>query len=1026
MSLLCSLLLGKADRPTGGKIITCLICSVLGFVLLLRNSATAFPKVYNANLYSGLPSNHVYMALKDEYGYLWLATSKGLVRYNGYEFKQLSIDDDFLSRDIWGLKQDKRGKIWLYNFSTSIGYIYKSKYHQAYFADRPAGTIYPKSITDADDGIIFQLFPAGVAYEKNDTVRMVSNFRSSGSVTISNRAEIVLVDSVLHRVCVLKGGKLKSVLSSKSCKSNYRGRSVILAYNQYLMYRRDEYANCIGVEDVRRGNMSELCFSGKDKKPDSVIFIAHDNSFTKMSVVGMRNLYMVDSNLSMTSYSINELLGDSTIDGSKVTSFYFDSFWKRCVCTVSGGLYINYEEKDALKPAGIRNMEQFRLVGTSMGGSFWWDDYAKDLLLLDGAGKSVVTHHPEFVHVKKVHVYDDEQLLINGNRVFLSHSSKTERTTSYYSLFKKILPTTGLPAGIPNDVNAGTSINFLRMSDTEFYVSMTNSLLTRFVVVDDTVLTSRVIANDRLPGFCYDSTRSILFAYNEAKLIMVLNGRVLAELDKYRLSLFGLHKIESMQVDQRTGNIYVKDVDKIVIVDPGAMYCRQLGRNFNMMAAQMHLSGNKLSVCGRFGILFYSIDTPGRMLGPVYYPNIKDRLYVSCTDCYASGRTLFVNTDRGLYTAKIPSEDAFRNAGATDFFQYSFILEYQDDLKVIQSGDTVYIDQQDYKLQFDLVRPTGNGVVKYAYSFGGKDSDWHTLSGNEWNAAHLKPGVFHDLLLKASDYAWVSDPVRLRVMVRPYWWQTDTGRRGIIAGTISMIAVLTLSSIFLTRRILIKRNQKRTELLELELKSIHAQINPHFIFNTLNSALHFIKMNKADAAYKHITKFSRLLRSYLKSSRYRYISLADEIENLKYYIELQQTRFSFAFSYHIELINIQDASTLQIPSLLLQPIVENAINHGLLPLEDRDGKLFITFSRSGPDATLHCRIEDNGIGRRRAKMARKENTLKDESFGDQLLKDLIGIFNRYEKMGIEMNYIDKDYPETGTIVNIIIKNPHYR
>lgn len=208
--------------------------------------------------------------------------------------------------------------------------------------------------------------------------------------------------------------------------------------------------------------------------------------------------------------------------------------------------------------------------------------------------------------------------------------------------------------------------------------------------------------------------------------------------------------------------------------------------------------------------------------------------------------------------------------------------------------------------------------------------------------------------------------------------------------------------------------------MELELNSIYSQINPHFIFNTLNSGLHFIKKGRTTDAYDHIYKFSKLLRAYLASARNRYITLDAEIENLKNYIELQQTRFSHVFDYNIEVHHIDNMKSIRIPSLLLQPIVENAINHGLLPMDGK-GYLHLSFVRK-EDNVVECTIADNDIGRKRSKQL-KTGEPERESVGEKLLDELVTLFNEYEHMGIDISYHDKEEPLTGTIVIVKIKNP---
>jgi len=226
--------------------------------------------------------------------------------------------------------------------------------------------------------------------------------------------------------------------------------------------------------------------------------------------------------------------------------------------------------------------------------------------------------------------------------------------------------------------------------------------------------------------------------------------------------------------------------------------------------------------------------------------------------------------------------------------------------------------------------------------------------------------------------------------------------------------------IIITQRIVTKKNAKKNLQLELELKSIYAQINPHFIFNSLNAALYLVKTKRLDDAHSHINKFSDLLRSYIKSSRNRFIKISDEVTNLKNYIELQQTRFKNRFDYEIIIDSSLDTDAV-IPSLLLQPLVENAIIHGLLDNEEK-GQLKIEFKRGYLGSEIICIIDDNGLGRTFSKQLKEDNPNQKESYGADLVKDLTGIFNKYMKMKIEIEYIDKEKPETGTTVILRVKD----
>ena len=182
---------------------------------------------------------------------------------------------------------------------------------------------------------------------------------------------------------------------------------------------------------------------------------------------------------------------------------------------------------------------------------------------------------------------------------------------------------------------------------------------------------------------------------------------------------------------------------------------------------------------------------------------------------------------------------------------------------------------------------------------------------------------------------------------------------------------------------------------------------------------------RVNDAYDHVNKFSRLLRAYLKSSQDRFVILEEEITMLRNYIELQQTRFEEKFDYSIEVDNKLPINNIRIPSLLLQPLVENAINHGLFHKERGEkGELILKFQQGTSSTELICIIEDNGVGRAAAKKINEETTSK-ESYGTKLTHQLLEIFKEYEALDISLEYTDKQAPQTGTIVTLTLKNIKY-
>jgi len=326
------------------------------------------------------------------------------------------------------------------------------------------------------------------------------------------------------------------------------------------------------------------------------------------------------------------------------------------------------------------------------------------------------------------------------------------------------------------------------------------------------------------------------------------------------------------------------------------------------------------------------------------------------------------------------------------------------------------------KLQFDLINPGGNGAVKYICYTRGQDTAWHELNANEISFPELAADKYYVLSVVAYDEVWKSNKINICLYVVPYWWQTATGKKAVWAISCVLLLLFVYSIVFATKRIVTKNHAKKSMQLELELKSIYSQLNPHFIFNSLGSALLFIQKNRMEEAYLHVTKFSRLLRSYIRSSRNKYLTIAEEIKNLRDYIELQQTRFKNRFDYEILVDDNIAAAVTKIPSLLIQPFVENAINHGLFHFE-RKGMLKIHFLLKNIQNGISIIIDDDGIGRKESKLLKIKEDARKESFGDDIIKDLVNIFNKYEKTNIDIQYIDKKEPQTGTTVIITIKQP---
>ena len=216
------------------------------------------------------------------------------------------------------------------------------------------------------------------------------------------------------------------------------------------------------------------------------------------------------------------------------------------------------------------------------------------------------------------------------------------------------------------------------------------------------------------------------------------------------------------------------------------------------------------------------------------------------------------------------------------------------------------------------------------------------------------------------------------------------------------------------------KSEIQQQATELEMQALRAQMNPHFIFNCLNSINRFIITNNSIQAADHLTKFAKLIRIVLEQSGKSFISLEDELACLQLYMDLEALRFEIPFSYEINTNEI-DVSSVMIPSLLLQPFVENAIWHGLQGSKNVNSKISINMNIE--KGILHCRIIDNGVGRMKKTTsgAKQENGKK--SLGIELTRNRLQLIDssKRDEAGIDIYDLKSESGENaGTCVEIKI------
>lgn len=305
------------------------------------------------------------------------------------------------------------------------------------------------------------------------------------------------------------------------------------------------------------------------------------------------------------------------------------------------------------------------------------------------------------------------------------------------------------------------------------------------------------------------------------------------------------------------------------------------------------------------------------------------------------------------------------------------------------------------------------GKINYKYLLTGTDKTWIDNGGRNYvNFTQIKPGDYL-FQVKAYDGNKLESEINTLAIhiIGPWyksWWFL-----GLLFLSLTGLAYYIIHS----RIVAIKtRKSLLYQKTEAEMQSLRLQMNPHFIFNSLNSVNSFIIEHKTNLASDYLTKFSRLMRLILENSKQDSISLENELESIKLYLLMESLRFNHTFSYKIELDeNVYDKN-IMIPPLIVQPYIENAIWHGLLHKKE-GGTLLIYFTTIGN--FLHITIQDNGIGRTKSQEFKAKTNIKRKSHGMEITKNRLHYHNANNSVEV-IDVTDENQTPLGTRVEIRI------
>ncbi len=428
--------------------------------------------------------------------------------------------------------------------------------------------------------------------------------------------------------------------------------------------------------------------------------------------------------------------------------------------------------------------------------------------------------------------------------------------------------------------------------------------------------------------------------------------------------------------------------------------------------------GNLWVACGSGG--FCKINRHNfNVTGYDINDGITDNSFTSKFYRLYSGKTLigvssgFISFNPSAFTISDPPPDVL--VTGVHVFEKELMMD-----SILKNHHPLTLSHRENSLrvEFASLQFWSPGSIQYFYKLEGVDNDWiaadknHTAIYNQ-----LKDGQYLFSVKCANrEGVFCIHTTELKIIIKPPFWKTWW----FLLAAFSAIILLVYS--VLQRRIKniraigkekLKVQELTTEkysiqaqLSKARLEALRSQMNPHFIFNSLNAIQECILTNKTDAAYEYLSKFSKLQRMVLNNSEKELIPLSSEIEMLRLYLSLESLRFNKSFTCHIDTASITDTDEIMIPSLITQPFVENAIWHGL---QNKEGEKELLISFKEINGRIIISIDDNGVGREKAEQIKNEKITSNQyaSKGSALSSGRILLLNQQYNTDIKISYIDK-------------------
>jgi ligand-binding sensor domain-containing protein/signal transduction histidine kinase len=966
------------------------VCSGMKFWFVFLLLVSCFlraqdPPFFHNTVENGSPSNEIYWLHQDYDGYIWIGCDAGLFKFNGVHYDQLS-SSDLSARSATGIIQSKTtGRIYAYNFNRQLFYVENNRLRVVHSWNLP---IY--GLADDQQGNIWVTSSEGV-FKLNEK-----------SLSISK------VNSKLH----YKDNDGRSFSSHGI--SNPDGQIYYQCGNSLMNWKK----NVPSLVKLDNRFLNVNLFLSR--------FSVYPWVFSYNGDRIMR--YYKDKCVPYRNYRLLELL-----KGKKINCVFESRDGKIWIGTYSG-LICHDPRKRTTELFYTQFSFSFGIEDSQ--GNYWFSTLHHGIIRLP----NLQVRHWQ---TRDVNGLADQynQLVFDGDHVFFGGTYGFLGSMNTGSLsFKKIehLPDAdfGMMYSDPIDQCAYFNKNgqIFRFKDGLFtlvnksgrpiksmlhtrsgYFFLSSQGLFRTKSISELLTEEKMIDQDWYREMCPSPFSSSYFAASNGGLVEL--GTLKGSLSIIKKHLSG-KQILSISEDKTHRKIYILTFDgTLYYLDDKGKVHRILKIENDIRATQLRYHENKLFLASNKGIVIihtdsYKLEVFDRLSG-LNSNNVR-ALAIMNGYCWTAGD--------GVH--RIPLSE-FK----LDTFKSRIrLVRVEKNNKKLPLTDLIQIDFDDeIDLFLDGMSFRSNDQFQFAYRIKGHTNSWIMVPGSlkSIDFSSLPTGTI-DIEVKLTDHRGKDSEnlIRLAFYVQPPFWQ----RWWFYVLIIGLVGLATY--LFFKRRESTLRKKQLREIKNLRLENelrltqqnaLKAQMNPHFLFNVLNSIKGYIYENDKKNAARYLSDFSSLVRKVLELSSVQSVLLEQEIEALKLYIDLEAMLLQSDFEYTIVVDENVDTSGVKVPALLLQPFVENAFKHGL---RHKTGpkRLKIEIRMDEADEVLTVSISDNGIGREASNLLNLQNRSDHQSFASVAMEKRIQLLNFEKKdvVGIEIRDNFEGPVPSGTTVIIRI------